>query len=580
MKAAAKNIKPQEFVGRYYLVIGAIALVFAVLIGRTLYLLLAQGEFLQNQGNARSVRTEDIIAHRGTITDRNGDELAVSIPVDSVWADPHAMTKNVEAYQAFRSSDYWKMFAQVLDIPVAELNAKIDQNRDKRFVYLKRRVPTSLAEYVRKLGIPGVYLKTESQRYYPAGESVAHIVGFTNIDDQGQEGMERAFNDALTATDGKRQVVKDRRGQVIDQEGVINEMQPGQDIRLSIDQRMQFVAYRELKAAVLKNGAVSGSLVLLDIKTGEVLAMANAPSYNPNNPLDREGFRFRNRSMTDPVEPGSTMKPLLMLAALESGKFSEHTLIDTYPGIYRVGGKTVRDTHSYGTLDLAGIIMKSSNVGVSKVALQLEPAKIVDLFARLGFGTDTGSGFPGENSGFLKMKRKWSEFEIAVMSFGYGITVTPLQLARAYAIVGSGGIKYPVSMLKLDKAAIGERVVDAKTAQAVLSMMETVLSDKGTGKKARIKGYRVAGKTGTARKAENGSYGNDYVGFFAGLAPVSNPRVACVVLINEPKGDEYYGGDVAAPVFSAVVGSALRILNVEPDNAVDTTLLTTAMGAR
>jgi cell division protein FtsI (penicillin-binding protein 3) len=545
---------------RFMLVLGALGLVFASLICRAAYIQVFKSESLTAQGDMRSIRTQSSQTQRGSIMDRNGNELAVSVPVQAIYADP----KRVVDSQSLSQKRKWQALAEVLEMDLRELQEKV-ANPQKRFVYLKRQVSPAIGQYIQELKLPGVYLKPESRRFYPAGEVSSHLVGFTDIDDQGQEGIERSYNDWLTGLDGKRQVRQDRLGRTIENLAVLEQEQSAHDLKLSLDQRLQSLAYRELKRAVTQFNAASGSIVVLDIATGEVLAMANSPSFNPNDRRQLQSYRFRNRAVTDGFEPGSTIKPFTVLTALDQGVATTRTVIDNSPGYMVVGGNRVRDGHSYGKMSLTQVIQKSSNIGVSKLALKMGVTPLLDSLYAVGFGNDSGLGLTGESSGLLPQRRRWSDFETATLSFGYGLMVTPLQLARAYAVLGSGGIARPVSLLKLDEPPKGQRVFDATHTEAVLKMMESVTQKGGTATKAAVEGYRVAGKTGTSRKAAAGGYSGDYVSYFAGVAPVSAPKLAIVVMVNDPKGDHYYGGEVAAPVFSKVMGGSLQYLNVIPD---------------
>ena len=517
--------------------------------------------FLQEQGNARSLRVESIPANRGIITDRHGEPLAVSTPVQTLWANPKILTEQVEN---------WQPLAAALGMEEQELKRRIAAVANKGFVYLRRRMRPADAAAVLALGTPGIAAQREYQRYYPAGEVTAHVVGFTNVDDHGQEGIELAFDNWLAGANGSKEVIKDLYGHVIRNVREIRPVQPGKDLRLGVDLRVQYFAYRELKKAVQAAGAESGSIIVLDARSGEVLAMANQPSYNPNNRESIGGGALRNRALTDLFEPGSTVKPFTMMAALESGKYHTDTLIDTNPGYIRVGRKTFRDHHNYGVLRLGGVITKSSQVGTTKIAMSLNQSDIRDVFRRAGFGVSVGTGFPGESVGILPNYRRWSDVARANFAFGYGLSVTPMQLARAYALLASRGEERQITMLK--KGEAGE-VTEARGiyprehVEQLVAMMETVTQTGGTAVKAAIPGYSVAGKTGTVhRLAEHGGYEADrYVSLFAGFAPAQDPRVVCVVIVSDPQGGIYYGGAIAAPVFSAVVRAALRLMNVPPD---------------
>ncbi len=546
---------------RYLVVVGAIFMIFASLLARAAYIQVIEPDKLRKEGDLRSLRTQSTQIQRGMISDRNGEPLAISVPVQAVWADP----KIVHQKKGLKKEEAWHALADVLALDQGKLLNKV-ADPSRRFVYLQRQVSPAMAQYVEQLGLPGVYLKPESRRYYPSGEISSQLVGYTNIDDIGQEGIERGFDNWLTGQVGKRKVRKDRMGRVIEDLEVLQEVQLANDLTLSIDQRIQTIAYRALKKIVQLNSATSGSVVVLDVTTGEVLAMVNSPSFNPNNRGQFQGYRVRNRAITDTFEPGSTVKPLVILSALENGIVGPEDVVDTSPGYMRLGGRRVRDARNYGEMNLAKILVKSSNVGVSKLALELTPIRLQQTFFDVGLGNDTGSGLVGESPGLVPVRRRWSNFEIATMSFGYGITSTTLQLAQAYAILGNGGMRYPVSILKLDKPPKGERVLTEKNARAVVAMLEGVTLKGGSGTQARVPGYRVAGKTGTSRKAVAGGYGDDYVAMFTGIAPVSNPRLAIAVSVNDPKGDRYYGGQVAAPVFSEVMQGALQLLNEKPDD--------------
>jgi cell division protein FtsI (penicillin-binding protein 3) len=447
------------------------------------------------------------------------------------------------------------------------MERKLTQRANREFVWLKRRLNPAKAAEVRELDISGVFLQKEYRRFYPAGEVAAHLVGFTNIDDVGQEGLELAFNDWLQGKPGSKRVIKDRKGRTVEEVELIREPEPGRDLSLTIDRRLQYLAYRELKRTVLKHGARSGSVVLMDVDTGEILAMANMPSYNPNVPgADSDGLR--NRAVTDVFEPGSVMKPFAVLSALENGLVTPQTLVDTNPGSIRLAGYTIRDHHNYGVLDVIGIITKSSNVGVSRIALQLDSERMWDTYTRFGFGEATGTGFPGESAGVLRNWERWRPVEQATISYGYGVSVTALQLAQAFSVIAAEGkLRHP--SLILGSAATPISVADPATIRQVAAMLETVLGPAGTGKMARVANYRVAGKTGTSRKASAAGYASRYVASFAGYAPASNPKIVGVAVVNDPTGEAYYGGSVAGPLFSDVMSGALRLLNIAPDDYVD-----------
>ena len=517
-------------------------------------------EFLQTQGDARAIRTETIPGHRGLITDRNGEPLAVSTPVTTLIANPKRVAERAD------DTDISKL-AAALNISKAQLDSRLNRYRNKSFMYLARQLPSTEADRILDLRIPGVFGRQEYKRFYPAGEVTAQLVGFTDINDDGQEGMELAYNAVLSGEPGAKKVVKDLAGRVIKDISLVKPASHGSTLRLSIDLRVQYAAYRALKAAVQKHQAKSGSVVVLDVHTGEVLAMANQPSFNPNDRSNLRPDSIRNRSVTDMMEPGSTVKPFTILAALESGKFKPETIINTSPGYYKVSYKTFVDLRDYGPLTLAGILKKSSQVGTTKVALELNPDSTRELFERMGFGEGLGSGFPGETAGSLPGYRKWDPVTQATFAFGYGLSASPLQLARAYSILANNGLRQEVTMVASDTVAESVRVIDAQLTATVRHMLEAAASDKGTGKRAMIDGYSVGGKTGTLHKVKAGG-GYDqhrYMSAFAGLAPVDNPRLVTVVVIDEPRDGDYFGGLVAAPVFSEVTGNALRLLQVTPD---------------
>ena len=549
------------FRGRRLLLRGLLVAGFAVLGWRAVDLQVFDRGFLQKEADARHLRTVTLSAHRGMILDRNGEPLAVSTPVDSIWANPREL---IPARVPLGR------LATVLGMEHDELQRRLAARAGREFVYLRRHVDPAVAARVEALEIPGIYLQREYRRYYPDGEVIAHVVGFTNIDDQGQEGMELAYDDWLRGEPGAKRVIKDGLRDTIEDVELIRAPRPGRDLVLSIDRRLQYLAYRELKAAVRHHKARSGSVVLLDATTGEVLAMVNQPSFNPNNRKRKRPADMRNRAVTDVFEPGSTIKPFTVACGLELGKYRPDTRIETGPGWYQVGVNTIRDIHNYGTLDVTGVIRKSSNVGASKIALSLPRDAFWSLLDRVGFGTATASGFPGEAAGLLVNYRRWYPIEQATLAFGYGLSVTPLQLARAYGIFATDGVLYPSSLLRLERPPAGERVVSARVARQVRRMLEEVVGPEGTAQKAAVPGYRVAGKTGTVRKSVGGGYAEDrYNAVFVGLAPASAPRLVALVMINEPDNGEYYGGAVAAPVFARVMTGALRLLNVAPDDLRD-----------
>ncbi len=546
---------------RLLVVVGIVFAVAAVMLWRAVDLHVLNKDFLQSQGNARYMRTMPVAAHRGVITDRHGEPLAVSTPVDSVWINP-------AEFMTARTS--WNQLTKLLSLNTDKVERLALQRAKREFVYLKRHIRPELAEKVAALNIAGVYLQREYHRYYPAGEVAAHILGFTNIDDVGQEGLELAYNDWLRGESGRKMVIKDRLGRTIKHVESIQAAQPGNDLTLSIDRRLQYLTYRELKRAVHQYKAKSGSAVILDTKTGEVLAMVNQPSYNPNNRRKLKSSHLRNRAVTDVFEPGSTIKPFTVAAALESGKFNANSIIDTSPGYFRIGKYVVQDVKNYGRINLSTILAKSSNMGASKLALGISAKNLTDVHSRIGFGFSTGSGFPGEVGGIINLPTEKQLVERATLSYGYGLSVTPLQLVRSYAAIANDGVMPAVSFIRVNEAVNETRVLPAKYAKQIRKMLEGVVSKNGSGARASVSGYRIAGKTGTVKKASAGGYSDDsYIAVFAGMAPASNPRLAMVVTINEPRGDVYYGGKVAAPVFSKVMSGALRLMDIAPDNVTN-----------
>ena len=513
-------------------------------------------DFLQDQGDSRAIRNIPIPAYRGLITDRNGEPLAISTPVTAIVANP----KNIKQRDIQRLSS-------ALKVSESQLQSRLHRYRNKSFMYLAQQLPNEEAEKILNLNISGVSGEQRYKRFYPAGEVTAQLVGFTNYLDIGQEGMELAYNDWLTGEPGKKKVVLDKNRRIINDISLLQAARSGENLRLSIDLRVQYAAYRALKKAVKKHNAKSGSVVVVDVETGEVLAMVNQPSFNPNNRSDLRQNSVRNRAMTDLMEPGSTVKPFTVLAALESGRFSSESRIDTNPGYLKVDYKTFVDPSNYGELDLAGILTKSSQVGTTKLALALNPDSTRDLFQRVGFGEVIGTGFPGESLGSLPAHRKWHPVTQATFAFGYGLSVSSLQLARAYGVLANDGLRKEISMVALDSEPESFRVISAEDAKKVRYMLRAASSDTGTGKRAMIDGYSVGGKTGTLHKVKSdGGYDdNRYMSAFAGLSPISSPRLVTVVVIDEPREGDYFGGLVAAPVFSEVTGKALRLMQITPD---------------
>lgn len=543
---------------RRVLVMGVMSLAVGVLGWRALDLQIFNKEFLQQQGNARYLRVVPISAHRGAIVDRNGEALAISTPVDSIWADPGPLLGDTRGLIRV---------AKKLRMDPNRLKRQLERRSDREFVYLKRHATPDLAGEVMALGADGVFKQREYKRYYPMGEVVAHLVGFTDVDDRGQEGLELAYDRHLRGTPGAKRVIKDRLGRIVEDVESIRVPRPGRDITLSIDRRIQYLAYRELKAAVRGNKARTGSLVMLDVATGEVVAMVNQPAHNPNSRDDMQPSDMRNRAVTDVFEPGSTVKPFTVAAALESGRYRVSTPIDTTPGRHRVSGKLIRDSRNLGRIDVARVLQKSSNVGASKIALSLPAERLWSIFTRVGFGTHVNVGFPGESAGSLAHYSTWRPIEQATLSYGYGLSTSALQLAQAYTVIASGGVQRPASLLKVHEVPRGERVLPRRVASEISGVLEGVVGPKGTAPDARVPGYRVAGKTGTTHKLVNGVYSEDqYVALFVGFAPLSSPRLVCVVVIDDPRGEKYYGGQVAGPVFARVMSGALRLLDIPPDD--------------
>ncbi len=550
-------IKAKIRIWRFYFLIIFLLLALTGLIGRLVFLNIIDRSFLLKQSQARTLRIVTIPAYRGMIADRFNDPLAISTPVDSVWIDPQLFAPTAAQLHKLNR---W------LQLPAGYFKQRMAL-KQKEFVYIKRHIVPSLGNKIKQLRLPGLSIKHEYRRYYPDGEVIAQVLGFTNIDDKGQEGLELAYNKWLSGTDGKKEVLKDRLGHVISNIALLKKPKQGRDLILSLDQRIQYLAYRDLKVAVDKYHAKSGSVVVLDVKTGEILAMANQPSFNPNNRPKIHSGRFRNRAVTDVFEPGSTIKPFNIALALESGHYTPQTTINTNPGWMVIDGHTIRDDGmDYGVITLTQLLQKSSNVGAAKVMLSLTPEAYWDLLRRMGFGQRTRSGFPGEASGQLIAPRVWRKITVASLAFGYGVSITALQLAHAYAILAAGGIKRPVTFLKIKTPPKGVREMKASIAHTLLHMLESVVQKGGTGTRARVPGYRVAGKTGTAYIAgPHGYEKNHYIASFVGIAPVSDPRLVVAVVVRDPQG-QHFGGLVAAPVFAKVMGGALRLMNISPDS--------------
>ncbi|MGM3160763.1 peptidoglycan glycosyltransferase FtsI [Dickeya undicola] len=544
---------------RFALLCGGILLCMVGLMLRAAYLQVIAPDKLVREGDMRSLRVQEIPTARGMISDRAGRPLAVSVPVNAVWADP----KDVNDHGGISLDTRWKALADALGIPLDQIAAKVNANPSGRFVYLARQVNPAIGEYIHKLKLPGINLRQESRRYYPSGQVTSHLIGFTNIDGQGIEGIEKSFDRWLTGRPGERTVRKDRFGRVIEDISSVDS-QAAHNLMLSIDERLQALVYRELNNAVAFNKAESGTAVLVDVNTGEVLAMANSPSYNPNNLTGTPTDVIRNRAITDIFEPGSTVKPMVVMTALQRNVVKENAVLNTLP--YYINGHEIKDVARYSELTLTGVLQKSSNVGVSHLALAMPASALVDTYSRFGLGKATNLGLVGESLGLYPNRQRWSDIERATFSFGYGLMVTPLQLARVYATIGSFGIYRPLSITKVDPPVPGERVFSEQIVRTVVHMMESVALPGGGGTKAAVKGYRIAIKTGTAKKVgPDGKYINKYIAYTAGVAPASNPRFALVVVINDPQAGKYYGGAVSAPVFGAIMGGVLRTMNIEPD---------------
>ena len=573
------KIMPElEFRGRFMLILGFLLFFACAIAARIVYLHVFHHEFLAMQGDARAMRHIPIPAHRGVITDRNGEPLAVSTPVMTLWANPKELMKDKAR---------WAELAGALELKPAELAQKIETNAGREFMYLARRLTPEHGQKVLDRKIAGVYSREEFQRFYPAGEVAAQLVGFTNIDDRGQEGIELAFDQWLTGVPGKRQVIKDRRGDLIRDLQVKENAKPGKELALSIDLRLQYLAHRELRNTILEFEAKAGSLVMIDVRTGEILAMVNHPTYNPNNRRSLDPQATRNRALIDVFEPGSTVKPFSIAAAIGTGRWQPESKVDTGNGQMRIGRYTIRDVSRGGNLNLTEVLMKSSNVAISKIALDIGAQPVYDVMQGVGFGADTGLGFPGERVGQLPMHRKWGQAETATLAYGYGVSVTAVQLAHAYAVLGNQGRNMPLSLLRRDREVEqGAQVIDPKISRDVMKMLQAVVEENGGGgARAKVVGYHVGGKSGTAKKlAAGGGYTkSSYRSLFSGVGPVDNPRVATVVVIDEPSKGGYYGGLVAAPVFGRVMAGALRILNVRPDNLptqTQTAVFDSAQGGR
>ena len=541
---------------RIWLLAGIMVLAAVLLLGRAVKLQVMEAEFLQSQGEARFLREVSIPTVRGNIVDRNGEPLAVSTPVKSVWAHPGEL---------LQAADRIPMLAGMLETSAEDMERRLTQRASREFVWLRRRINPDLPEDIRDLQIPGVFLQREYRRFYPTGGVSAQVVGFTNIDDIGQEGLELAYNNWLQGEPGAKRVIKDRLGRVVQDIELVRDARPGRDLRLTLDRRLQYLAFRELKTSVSEHGARSGSIVVMDVTSGEILAMVNYPSYNPNTSGRANSDGLRNRALTDVLEPGSVIKPFAIAAAMEAGIATRDMPIDTHPGQMRVSGHTIRDVRNFGELSVEGLLTKSSNVGVVQLVLSMDARHLWGVYSRFGFGSVAGTGFPGESAGVLRDYERWRKLEQATLAYGYGMSVTPLQLVRAIgAIADEGRLRQPTLIIGTDNPP--HSVLDPELARQLVGMLETATGPEGTGVGAAIKGYRVAGKTGTSRKLDAGGYSDRYVASFAGFAPASRPKLAAVVVINDPAGQLYYGGQVAAPLFARVMEAGLRLFNVPPDD--------------
>ncbi len=573
-RAHDNDTQAKHYRWRSAVVFGCVALAALGLAARAVELQLFNHDYFEKQGDDRSLRVAKIAAHRGAITDRNGEPLAISTPVDSVWANPHELNDNIEQLPKL---------AHALNEDQQTLARRITSNLDREFLYLERHMPPEQAAKVKALGIPGVYLQREYRRYYPAGEVTGHVVGFTTVDDRGQEGLELGFEQLLNGEDGAKRVLQDSYGRYVQNVESIRAPRPGRDLTTSLDLRVQYLAYRDLKAAMQEYHAHAGSVITIDVDTGEVLAMVNQPSYNPNDREQLKAGLYRNRAATDIFEPGSSVKPFIMAAALASGQYKPDSVVDTSPGFFKVGTKVEEDEHNFGVIDMATVLAKSSNVGMAKIALSLQPEQMWSTLTALGLGHVTGSNYPGESAGTLSHYSHWRPIGIATMSHGYSLSVTALQLAHAYATIGAGGIRRPITFEKVSGKVPGEQVIDPKVARELTQLMEQVVEKGGTATRATLIGYRVSGKTGTAFKSIAGGYSTDRImAVFAGLVPATHPKLATVVVIDEPSRDVQdigilaQGGTVAAPVFASVMSGALRLMDIPPDdlqNVPPTTLV-------
>ncbi|QCI19793.1 MAG: peptidoglycan glycosyltransferase FtsI [Buchnera aphidicola (Brevicoryne brassicae)] len=547
---------------RFFMLCGFILLSLLILTLRVFFLQIINTDNLINEGDRRTLRIQSLLSTRGIINDRSGYPLAVTVLVNAICADPTVIIKD---QKNIKNDPRWKALSEAISIPLKQINFHINKHKKSKFIYLARQITPEIGNYIKKLQLSGVFLQKESKRYYTSGKIVSQLIGITNIDGRGIEGIEKSFNKLLIGKPGKRKIRKDKKGQVIEKISLIDRS-ISNNLTLSIDKKLQNIVYHKLHEAVKNNKADSGTAVLINIKTGEILAMANSPSYNPNNIINSTLKKnIRNRAITDIFEPGSTIKPIVIMEGLKLGIIKENSVINTKP--YLIKKHKIKDVSYYDKLTVTGILQKSSNVGVSKVALSIPTAKLVESYMKFGLGKPTQLGLIGEQNGFLPKKKNWSNLEKATFSFGYGLMVTPLQLARLYATIGSYGIYRPLSIIKIDTPVQGKRIFPKKYVKKVIKMMESVAQKGGGGIKAAVKGYRVAIKTGTVKKVGiHGYYINQYIAYTAGIAPSSNPKFSLAVIIDNPKKGKYYGGAISAPVFSKIMKSILKQMHIKKDN--------------
>ena len=547
---------------RFYLLIFMFFILFAVILGRLFFIQIISPDKLIHESDIRSVRVKTAKSQRGAILDRHKRELAVSVPMQALWIDPKYATTN----GILKEQRKWQALAEVLHLDIAELKKRVNKSKDKRFLYIARQLSPSMANYIKELDLPSTYLRSESRRFYPTGEVLAQLIGLTNIDDVGIEGLEGTFDEILTASDGKREIRKTGRGLAVESLGIIKKASQAKNLELTIDYQIQAIAYQELKSATDFYGAAAGVAIVVDVETSEILALANTPSFNPNNRRKISAHRLRNRAITDVFEPGSVIKPISVLAALETNTTKYSDIIDTYPGWIRIGGSRVQDLSNYGSLAFSDLLQKSSNVGITKIALKIPQEIFLEKIYSFGLGRTTGIGLIGESPGLVNINKQLSDFERATLSFGYGMAITPIQLAQIYTILGAKGNFSALKLVKGMPEQKTKQIAKKENVEHVLEMLTKVTQKGGTGTRAQVAGYKIAGKTGTTRKAVVGGYGDDYIVSFAGVAPAKNPKLALVVVIDNPAGDSYYGGLVAAPVFSKIMAKSLRVLNIAPDD--------------